>query len=70
MNQTPFYGESGGQIGDSGTISGKNFVFEVHDTQKKADGVFIHIGEVKSGQARMSECVELTVDGVRRKKFV
>ncbi|ATP13153.1 alanine--tRNA ligase [Bartonella henselae] len=69
VNQTPFYGESGGQIGDSGTISGKNFVFEVHDTQKKADGVFIHIGEVKSGQARMSECVELTVDGVRRKKI-
>ncbi|CDO47070.1 alanine--tRNA ligase [Bartonella henselae] len=69
VNQTPFYGESGGQIGDSGTISGKNFVFEVHDTQKKADGVFIHIGEVKSGQARTSECVELTVDGVRRKKI-
>ncbi|OLL37538.1 alanine--tRNA ligase [Bartonella henselae] len=69
VNQTPFYGESGGQIGDSGTISGKNFVFEVHDTQKKADGVFIHIGEVKFGQARTSECVELTVDGVRRKKI-
>ncbi|MBB5072928.1 alanyl-tRNA synthetase [Bartonella callosciuri] len=69
LNQTPFYGESGGQVGDSGIISGKNFVFEVHDTQKKCNGVFIHIGEVKSGQAKTSDCVELTVDSVRRKKI-
>ncbi|WP_455479966.1 alanine--tRNA ligase [Bartonella sp. B23] len=68
-NQTPFYGESGGQIGDSGIISGKNFIFEVRDTQRKGDGVFIHIGELKSGQASMSDCVELTVDVVRRKKI-
>ncbi|GAA5105461.1 alanine--tRNA ligase [Bartonella jaculi] len=69
VNQTPFYGESGGQIGDSGIISGENFVFEVHDTQRKGDGVFVHIGEVKSGQAKTSDCVELTVDVVRRKKI-
>ncbi|WP_375656137.1 alanine--tRNA ligase [Bartonella sp. MR63HLJHH] len=69
VNQTPFYGESGGQIGDSGIISGENFIFEVHDTQRKGDGVFIHIGEVKSGQASRSDCVELTVDVVRRKKI-
>ncbi|WP_375629012.1 MULTISPECIES: alanine--tRNA ligase [unclassified Bartonella] len=69
VNQTPFYGESGGQIGDSGIISGKNFIFKVHDTQRKGDGVFIHIGEVKSGQASRSDCVELTVDIVRRKKI-
>lgn len=69
VNQTPFYGESGGQIGDSGIISGKNFIFEVHDTQRKGDGVFIHIGEVKSGQVSRSDCVELTVDAVRRKKI-
>ncbi|WP_332065466.1 alanine--tRNA ligase [Bartonella sp. CB189] len=70
VNQTPFYGESGGQIGDSGIISDdKGFLFEVHDTQKKADGIFIHIGEVKSGQANISDCVELTVDVVRRKKI-
>ncbi|UTO28967.1 alanine--tRNA ligase [Bartonella harrusi] len=68
-NQTPFYGESGGQIGDSGVISGDNFVFEVHDTQKKGGGIFIHIGEVKSGQAKTSDCVELAVDVVRRKKI-
>ncbi|WP_375697141.1 MULTISPECIES: alanine--tRNA ligase [unclassified Bartonella] len=69
VNQTPFYGESGGQIGDSGIISGENFIFTVHDTQRKGDGVFIHIGEVKSGQASRSDCVELTVDIVRRKKI-
>ncbi|WP_455465534.1 alanine--tRNA ligase [Bartonella sp. B39] len=69
VNQTPFYGESGGQIGDSGIISGKNFIFEVHDTQRKGDGVFIHIGEVKCGQASRSDCVDLTVDVIRRKKI-
>ncbi|WP_375679191.1 MULTISPECIES: alanine--tRNA ligase [unclassified Bartonella] len=69
VNQTPFYGESGGQIGDSGIISGENFIFKVHDTQRKGDGVFIHIGEVKSGQASRSDCVELTVDIVRREKI-
>ncbi|PIT68329.1 alanine--tRNA ligase [Bartonella tribocorum] len=69
VNQTPFYGESGGQIGDSGIISGENFIFEVRDTQKKADGVFIHLGEVKSGHAKISDCVQLTVDVVRRKKI-
>ncbi len=69
LNQTPFYCESGGQIGDNGIISGENFIFEVHDTQKKADGVFIHLGKVKSGYAKTSDCVQLTVDVVRRKKI-
>ncbi|WP_336294658.1 alanine--tRNA ligase [Bartonella sp. CB169] len=69
VNQTPFYGESGGQIGDSGTISSEKFIFDVHDTQRKGDGIFIHIGEVKSGHAKVSDCVELTVDIVRRKKI-
>ncbi|WP_455475236.1 alanine--tRNA ligase [Bartonella sp. B17] len=68
-NQTPFYGESGGQIGDCGIISGEYFIFEVRDTQKKGDGILVHIGEVKSGQAKTSDCVELTVDIVRRKKI-
>ncbi|WP_332060972.1 alanine--tRNA ligase [Bartonella sp. CB74] len=69
VNQTPFYGESGGQIGDSGIIAGECFIFEVHDTQRKGDGVFVHIGEVKSGQVKTSDCVELTVDIARRKKI-
>lgn len=69
VNQTPFYGESGGQVGDSGIISGEDFIFEVHDTQKRGDGVFIHIGEVKKGQAKTRDCVELVVDFVRRKQI-
>ncbi|WP_102830339.1 alanine--tRNA ligase [Bartonella bovis] len=69
VNQTPFYGESGGQMGDSGIISGENFVFEVHDTQKKAKGVFVHIGEVKSGQAKTCDYVKLIVDSIRRRKI-
>ncbi|AGF74633.1 alanyl-tRNA synthetase [Bartonella australis AUST/NH1] len=69
VNQTPFYGESGGQLGDRGVISGEHFIFEVHDTQKKADGVFIHIGEIKNGRAQICDHVELIVDSIRRKKI-
>ncbi|WP_455476610.1 alanine--tRNA ligase [Bartonella sp. B41] len=69
VNKTPFYGESGGQVGDSGIISGQSFIFKVHDTHKKGDGVVAHIGEVLSGQINISDCVELTVDVIRRKKI-
>ncbi|KAB2862248.1 MAG: alanine--tRNA ligase, partial [Bauldia sp.] len=51
VNQTPFYGESGGQVGDTGTIRGEGFEIEVADTQKKGDGVFVHLGKVVSGSA-------------------
>ena len=43
-NQTPFYGESGGQLGDKGTIVSGNSVFEVEDTQKKLGDLFVHYG--------------------------
>jgi len=69
VNQTPFYGESGGQVGDSGTISCDTFTFTVHDTQKKADGVFIHIGEVTKGTIHTGETVKLSVDTQRRRKI-
>src|SRR5262249_44861524 len=46
VNQTPFYGESGGQVGDTGTIKGEGFLIDVTDTQKKADGLFVHFGKV------------------------
>ena len=45
-NQTPFYGESGGQVGDTGNISSENFNFEVNDVQKKIGDIFIHYGKV------------------------
>lgn len=66
VNQTPFYGESGGQIGDSGTISGEGFRIAVSDTRKKADGVFVHFGIVKEGTVKTGAVVELEVDHARR----
>jgi alanyl-tRNA synthetase len=66
VNQTPFYGESGGQMGDTGTISGEGFAFEVTDTQKKANGVFVHVGKVTSGSLATGATVELKVDHARR----
>ncbi|NDA22546.1 MAG: alanine--tRNA ligase, partial [Proteobacteria bacterium] len=49
INQTPFYGESGGQVGDKGEIIAGDFVFEVEDVQKKLGDLFVHYGKVKSG---------------------
>jgi len=48
LDQTPFYGESGGQVGDTGLLSGSDATFEVHDTQKQV-GTFIHIGVMRDG---------------------
>lgn len=69
VNQTPFYGESGGQQGDTGTISGEGFSITVKDTQKKGEGVFIHIGEVTKGTAKTGEAVELKVNSERRTRI-
>jgi len=66
VNQTPFYGESGGQMGDTGMISGDGFRFEVTDTQKKGDGVFVHLGRVSEGVMRTGMAAELKVDHARR----
>jgi alanyl-tRNA synthetase len=49
VNQTPFYGESGGQMGDQGTISGEGYQLEVSDTQKRGEGLFVHKAKVVSG---------------------
>jgi alanyl-tRNA synthetase len=49
VNQTPFYGESGGQMGDQGTISGEGYQLEVSDTQKRGEGLFVHRAKVVSG---------------------
>ncbi|MFK3667423.1 alanine--tRNA ligase [Ochrobactrum teleogrylli] len=69
VNQTPFYGESGGQQGDTGTISGEGFVITIKDTQKKGEGVFVHIGEVTKGTAKTGEAVELKVNSDRRTRI-
>jgi len=65
-NQTPFYGESGGQVGDTGTISNDNFQFEVTDVQKKLGDLFVHYGKVKNGSIKINENVELKIDIEKR----
>jgi len=69
VNQTPFYGESGGQVGDTGTMSGEGFAIEVTDTQKKGDGLFVHSGKVVKGSVRTGAAVEMKVDHERRTKL-
>ncbi len=69
VNQTPFYGESGGQMGDTGTISGEGFSIEVTDTLKKADGLFVHQGRIARGTVKVGAPVELKVDHARRSRL-
>jgi len=66
VNQTPFYGESGGQVGDTGEIVSNDFKFEVTDVQKKLGDLFVHYGKVKSGSIKLQESVELKIDAERR----
>jgi len=65
-NQTPFYGESGGQVADTGTISNESFEFEVTDVQKKLGDLFAHYGKVKKGSIKIYNNVELKIDVERR----
>ena len=66
FNQTPFYGESGGQVGDHGTVRIGDNLFRVTDTQKKADGVFVHHGKMEAGTLSIGDAVEQNVDHQRR----
>ena len=67
LNQTPFYGESGGQVGDEGLIKGaKGALFRVTDTQKKLGDLVVHIGRVEKGAFKPGDAVELVVDHARR----
>ncbi|OWV83868.1 alanine--tRNA ligase [Rhizobium sp. N122] len=69
VNQTPFYGESGGQMGDTGVISSDHGRIEVSDTQKKGEGLFVHSGVVVEGAFKISDAVVLTVDHARRSRL-
>jgi alanyl-tRNA synthetase len=67
LNQTPFYGESGGQVGDEGVIKGaKGALFRVTDTQKRLGDVIVHLGRVEKGSFKPGDAVELVVDHARR----
>tara|TARA_B100000073_G_scaffold215268_1_gene178934 strand:+ start:8 stop:1678 length:1671 start_codon:yes stop_codon:yes gene_type:complete len=66
LNQTPFYGESGGQVGDSGTIKSGENIFEVNDVQKKLGNLFVHYGKMRNGNLKINENVELKIDVEKR----
>jgi len=70
INQTPFYAESGGQIGDTGVIfSATGSELAVRDTVKKAGDLHVHLGTVTHGALKQGESVELRVDGMRRRRL-
>ena len=66
-DKTTFYAESGGQVGDTGVITGEGFVFEVENTSKTNDGVFLHYGRIVEGnELKLGDKIETTVDAKRR----
>ena len=67
LNQTPFYAESGGQVGDAGRIVGMDGLqVTLQDTQKKLGDLFVHLGQVEAGTLRLGAGVEAIVDHARR----
>lgn len=66
LNQTPFYAESGGQVGDTGVLVGDGVRFRVTDTQKKAGDLFAHVGTVEQGELKPGMALSLEVDPARR----
>jgi alanyl-tRNA synthetase len=67
LNQTPFYGESGGQVGDRGSIHGpKGAIFRVTDTQKRLGDLIVHVGKVEKGSFKPGDAVVLEVNHRRR----
>jgi len=69
VNQTPFYGESGGQVGDIGHIVSGEFKFKVNDVQKKLGDLFAHYGKVESGTINLNDSIEMKIDINRRENI-
>ncbi len=70
LQETPFYPERGGQIGDTGIIETDRALFKVEDTQSPVEGVIIHIGEVLKGTLRVGDTVVARIDVQRRKDIM
>ncbi|MGV6453899.1 alanine--tRNA ligase [Escherichia coli] len=68
LDQTPFYAESGGQVGDKGELKGANFSFAVEDTQKYGQAVG-HIGKLAAGSLKVGDAVQADVDEARRARI-
>ncbi len=68
-NQTPFYGECGGQVGDTGLIVSKNFTARVVDTKRKLDKIFVHVCELEKGSVKVGDCANFEVDEENRKRI-
>lgn len=66
LDTTPFYAESGGQVGDTGVISGANFKAEVVDTKKTADGIFMHFIKITDGTVCVNDKATAEIDNIRR----
>jgi alanyl-tRNA synthetase len=69
LQRSPFYAESGGQVGDTGTITTAGGRVRVEDTQKPTDGVIAHIGTVVTGEVRVGENATAAVDARRRRQI-
>jgi len=70
LDQTPFYAESGGQVGDRGVLKAADGVFEVSDTQKQGSNAIAHIGRVSAGVLHTGDTVEALVDWQRRQATI
>jgi len=66
LDSTPFYGESGGQIGDTGYLQGRGFQFTVEDTKKPVENFIVHKGMVSKGEIKIGTKAKLVVDEERR----
>jgi len=70
LSQTPFYAESGGQVGDQGQLFTNGVVFDVIDTQKQGQGVNAHIGKVAAGSIKLGDKLKAEVDATRRQAII
>ena len=68
LERTPFYAESGGQVGDTGTITTPNGQVRIEDTQKPVEGAIAHLGTVVTGEVRVGDSTSAAVDAKRRRQ--